>query len=339
MRVSVIITTYGDPCGLARAMRSVLGQGVCSLELIVVDDNGDGRPWRCETEAVVAAVGDGRVIYLKHERNKGGSAARNTGINAARGAYIAFLDNDDFYLPGKISRSLSWLEDHDNYDAVLDDVLITFGQQIGGLHELSGADLTFAGLLADEGLLGTGSNLFLRASAVGVVGPFNENLVRNQDYEYMLRFLLQFRAGASGCLGVVKTNAGTSNIPSYETMKQVKREIGTLFADDIGTLDERDLRRYRENELLTLYSLAVLGHEEREAVAEVLAAGPKVCAKAWAKRAKGKARAILPTAYEAIQRIRNAKRNAHIAERLKAECCMGMEELYTLLLPEEGALV
>ena len=106
--VSVIITTYRNEALLPRAIGSVLHQTYRNLELIVVDDNDPQSDSRRATEAVMA--GYPSVLYLRHPENRNGAAARNTGIRAAKGKYIAFLDNDDLYFSGHIAQCVEALE-------------------------------------------------------------------------------------------------------------------------------------------------------------------------------------------------------------------------------------
>lgn len=103
--VSVILPTYNRSRSLAMAARSVLDQSYRDLELIVVDDASTE-----DITAVVAALGDSRVRYLRHERNRGASGARNTGLGAAAGRFIAFQDSDDLWLPGKLERQVALIE-------------------------------------------------------------------------------------------------------------------------------------------------------------------------------------------------------------------------------------
>src|SRR5690606_27477811 len=89
--VSVIIPTYQRPKLLLRALHSVQRQTYQQLEILVVDDGSQD-----DTASVVRRLPDRRIRYLRHERNTGlPAAARNTGIRAADGACIAFLDDDD----------------------------------------------------------------------------------------------------------------------------------------------------------------------------------------------------------------------------------------------------
>ena len=97
MRYSVIIPTYNRGAILAEAIASVLAQDCPDLELIVVDDGSTD-----DTRAMLERRFP-QAIYL-HQTNRGPAAARNRGVAAARGDYIAFLDSDDLWLPGKIAR-------------------------------------------------------------------------------------------------------------------------------------------------------------------------------------------------------------------------------------------
>src|SRR3990167_9420175 len=88
--VSVVMPTFNLARLLERALRSALDQTYDNLEIIVVDDASSD-----DTPDVVKTVQDERVRYIRHETNRGGSAARNTGIRIATGEFIAFLDDDD----------------------------------------------------------------------------------------------------------------------------------------------------------------------------------------------------------------------------------------------------
>jgi len=100
-QVSVIIPTFERAPLVVRAIASALDQTMDELEVIVVDDGSTD-----ETAAVVGALNDRRIRYFRHLRNRGGGDARNTGIDVARGAYIAFLDSDDSWLPAKLAVQL-----------------------------------------------------------------------------------------------------------------------------------------------------------------------------------------------------------------------------------------
>ena len=103
LRVSAIIPTYNRAALVTEAVDSVLAQTYQNVEVIVVDDGStDG------TQERLAQYGDKiRVIY---QQNAGPSAARNLGIASATGSLIAFLDSDDLWLPTKLERQVTLLE-------------------------------------------------------------------------------------------------------------------------------------------------------------------------------------------------------------------------------------
>jgi len=103
--VSVIIPSYNRAHLLGRAIQSILNQTYQDFEIIVVDDGSKDN-----TEEVVRGFNDKRIRYIWHEVNKGGSAARNTGIKAARGEYIAFQDSDDEWLSQKLEKQMKVFE-------------------------------------------------------------------------------------------------------------------------------------------------------------------------------------------------------------------------------------
>jgi GT2 family glycosyltransferase/tRNA A-37 threonylcarbamoyl transferase component Bud32 len=103
--VSVIVPTFNRPGTLIEAVKSVLNQTYRNLEVIVVNDAG------ADVENLVTYLNqDGRVTYIKHGKNRGLAASRNTGIGAARGKYIAYLDDDDRFYPQHVETLVRFLE-------------------------------------------------------------------------------------------------------------------------------------------------------------------------------------------------------------------------------------
>lgn len=105
--VSVVIPTYKRPGMLGRAIDSILDQTYDNLEIIIVDDNNVDSEYRNKTEKFMEKyLSLSNLSYIKHNTNKGGAVARNTGIKKSKGKYIAFLDDDDEYYGGKIELQL-----------------------------------------------------------------------------------------------------------------------------------------------------------------------------------------------------------------------------------------
>ena len=128
--VSVVIPTYSRNTTLCKAIDSVIKQTYKNLEIIVVDDNPADSEWRHSTEELMEQYKkDSRVRYLKNKRNLGGSGARNEGIKVSNGEYIAFLDDDDEYLPAKIEKQLecALTSEMTRLALVFCDVKMTYG--------------------------------------------------------------------------------------------------------------------------------------------------------------------------------------------------------------------
>ncbi|MDD5589698.1 MAG: glycosyltransferase family 2 protein [Candidatus Portnoybacteria bacterium] len=104
-RVSIIIPTRDRPSLLKRAINSVLAQTFQDFEVIVVDD----CPVQ-NSDYVVRLFNDPRIKYIRHSQHSGGAVARNTGIKSAVGDFIAFLDDDDEWLPTKLQKQVKALD-------------------------------------------------------------------------------------------------------------------------------------------------------------------------------------------------------------------------------------
>lgn len=125
--VSVVIPAYNREATIGTAIRSVLWQTAAPLEVLVVDDGSVDS-----TVEQVSAINDPRVRLIK-QANSGVSAARNTGIAAAAGDWVAFQDSDDEWLPRKLELQLAAL------DAATDDPIAVYcGLMITGSHDGEG---------------------------------------------------------------------------------------------------------------------------------------------------------------------------------------------------------
>jgi len=187
--VSVIIPTYNRAYLVGRAIRSVLNQTFQDFEIIVVDDGSTDN-----TEEVVKSFNDPRIRYIRHEQNRGGSAARNTGIRAARGEYIAFLDSDDEWLPQKLERQVNAFKSLDETTGLVYTGL-RFVDHKGTLlweqrPNLSG--YIFHKLL-QRNVIGTASSVMLRRDCLLSTGLFDETLPSRQDLDLWIRIARQFK--------------------------------------------------------------------------------------------------------------------------------------------------
>ena len=117
--ISVIIPVYKVEAYLDKCVQSVIGQTYKDLEIILVDD---GSPDRCPQMCDEWALKDSRIRVL-HQRNRGLSAARNTGIRAAKGKWLYFLDSDDWIIPECITLMMDCVNRHPDVEMVQGGVL------------------------------------------------------------------------------------------------------------------------------------------------------------------------------------------------------------------------
>jgi teichuronic acid biosynthesis glycosyltransferase TuaG len=109
-KVSVITPAYNASRYLAEAVASVQSQTFSDWEMIIVDDCSTDNTYEL---ACSLAEKDKRIIIIKHENNSGVATARNTALEAATGDFIAFLDSDDLWMPDKLEKQLTFMENND----------------------------------------------------------------------------------------------------------------------------------------------------------------------------------------------------------------------------------
>jgi glycosyltransferase involved in cell wall biosynthesis len=186
--VSVVIPTCGRPRLVERAVRSVLQQSFRNLEVIVVIDGLD-HP----TVETLSRIADERLDVLELQRNVGGSEARNIGVRYARAKWIAFLDDDDEWLPGKIEVQHTAGEAMGGRDAIVAGRFIERTENservLPGRLPLPGeplSDYLFVrkGWNSGEGFLQTSTWLVTRSLLLKV--PFTAGLKRCQDLDWLL---------------------------------------------------------------------------------------------------------------------------------------------------------
>jgi len=185
--VSIIIPTYNRPELLRRALGTALGQTYGNLEVIVVDDCStvDARP-------VIEEFKDIRLRLIRHERNRGAPTARNTGISAAKGRYVAFLDDDDEWLPNKVEAQVDDLRRKGRYKVSF--CQRQFGREGRGVTDASPPGFDgdhLSEVLAGENISST-SCVLLEKECLEAVGGFRADLPCLQDWELWIRLAQRY---------------------------------------------------------------------------------------------------------------------------------------------------
>ena len=110
--ISCIITTYKrEPKILKRAIMSAQAQTCPDTEIIIVNDAPESVDLEVRIRRMILDLGDEKIHYVVHDRNQGACAARNTGAKLAKGEFLAFLDDDDEWLPKKLEEQMKFMAD------------------------------------------------------------------------------------------------------------------------------------------------------------------------------------------------------------------------------------
>ncbi len=185
--VSVVIPTFSRPTLVVRAVNSALQQTLSDLEVIVVIDGADK-----ETEAALESIKAPRLRVLPLPKRVGGSRARNEGVQAAQGEWIAFLDDDDEWLPEKLEKQLAVARASDSSDPIVACKVLarTAGGDSVWPRKLPSEPISEYLLARDswsqgEGLLQTSTLLTTRRLLMKV--GFVDGLKKHQDWDWLLR--------------------------------------------------------------------------------------------------------------------------------------------------------
>jgi glycosyltransferase involved in cell wall biosynthesis len=183
-RVTVVMPVFNGAALIDRALPTVLGQSFRDFELIVVDD--------CSTDDLAGALArypDPRIRLVRHEVNRGVGSGRNTGVREARGAYVAFVDCDDEWLPTKLERQLGCLEASPPDIAVSITGYYLMRDRLGRreARPLNDEPDWYMRLLAGCNV-SFGSCALVRRTLFDEIGPFDEAIRRLEDWDWLLRY-------------------------------------------------------------------------------------------------------------------------------------------------------
>lgn len=184
--VSCIIPSYKRCNTVIRAIDSVLGQTYKSVEVLIVDDNTPNDEYSIALqEALKKYDNEPRVRYIQQKLHKNGAVARNVGIQEANGEFVAFLDDDDEWLPEKIEKQMKLIDKNKELDAVT--CLWSMwekGQEFRKCPHYTADSLQFKVLLREVAVFT--STLLIRRKSVLRFGGFDETLLRHQDLQFLV---------------------------------------------------------------------------------------------------------------------------------------------------------
>ena len=258
-KVSVIIPTYGIPVFLNKAIESVFNQTLVDLEIIIVDDNDPDTEARFLTEKIVHkhSKSSKSINYLKHQKNKNGAAARNTGIAVAKGKYISFLDSDDEYAAQRMEKCYNIME-----KSTLKDAGVYTGCEFKRkgktyhIHKKVKEGNFILETLAGTFMFSTGSNIFVRKNVVEELNGFDESFLRHQDYEFLVRLFENYNLKAISEVLVTKNNENF-NLPVVQTMIQIKAQYLSKFDSVIKKMNLKNQNFIFESHYISIAEQAL----------------------------------------------------------------------------------
>ncbi len=239
-KITVIIPVYNRAATLARAIESVLIQNDPLFECIVIDDGSN------DNSASIARSYP-RIRLIQTE-NRGVSAARNTGIQASEGTYIAFLDSDDQWLPGKLDRDREYLQQENSCRIFQsNEIWVRNGIRVNSMtkHAKKTGDIFKESLFM---CMVSPSSLVAHHSIFEQYGYFDENLPVCEDYDLWLRI------GLYEPFGLIETPA----IIKYGGH------------EDQLSRSRWGMDRFRLYSLLKLYNGLMLQHSKTEQLKQVI---------------------------------------------------------------------
>lgn len=194
--VSVVIPVYNRETTIGRSVASVLNQSYTNLELIIVDDCSNDNSLK-----VVQEFQDKRIRVIPLERNSGANAARNKGIMAAKGQYIAFQDSDDEWVKDKLKIQLQDMMNRDLSACFCAHRLIDDkGESIvpEDYEDKKKYETELINVLAGCNVVST-QTLIVKKDIFDKIGYFDEEMPRLQDYEFAIRLAQKEKIGYIAC--------------------------------------------------------------------------------------------------------------------------------------------
>jgi glycosyltransferase involved in cell wall biosynthesis len=181
--VSVVIPTFNRAATIARSLTSVLTQDGVDLEVIVVDDGSTD-----DTLDLLNNIDDDRLRIVSTEGRCGAPTARNRGIAASIGTWVAFQDSDDEWRPGKLKKQLQAVADMPDAEACYCQLSQRYGGSERIIPAIDGMPRfgQILGSIVRDSFIST-QTLIARRQALDAIGGFDPSLPRLQDWDLVIR--------------------------------------------------------------------------------------------------------------------------------------------------------
>lgn len=234
--VSVVIPTHNRSELIKNAVNSVLNQTYKNIELIIVDDASTDK-----TEEIVKSLDQSKIKYIKNEEAKGGNYARNLGISSSKGKYVAFLDDDDEWMPEKVADQVALFEEDQSIGLVYTgaEIIYTSKNYKYIRQPKHRGDLSKEILMRNY--IGTTSSVMVKRSLLEEVGGFDNDMPALQDYDLWIRIAQVAQIGYINkplikYYNYTNINQITDNVHKIE---KAINKIDNKYKNLIATLDKK----------------------------------------------------------------------------------------------------
>lgn len=247
---SILIPTYNREKLIKRAIDSVLNQTFPYFELIIIDDASTDN-----TQNIVQSINDSRIVYIKHEVNKGQNPAYNTGLRIAQGKYISFLDSDDEWLQTKLEET---------YKKFISDNELGLVYHLGGMKD-NNSELVLQrhdyleGYIEKEVLtqsyLTSPTMETVKKSCFDVIGFLREDITTSKDDDMNFLFVKHFKVGfIDKILGIYYLNSGNRLGDNKEKVAYGWYQLYLNHEEDfIRAVGKKILVKHYKNNVLTRF--------------------------------------------------------------------------------------
>ncbi len=235
--VSCILTTYNRGSLIKRSLNSIIVQEYKNLEILVIDD--------CSSESyedLIKSYNDKRIKYIRHKSNKGLAQSRNTGMENSHGEYIAFLDDDDEWLPDKIIKQLEIFQNSEfrNLGMVMCGIRRINGLKIKNQKEVLRGNL-FDKMLIDQPLVGNGSCALIKREIYKKHGGFDLRYKRGIDGYFFSKISKYYEIDFCDKILVNYYEDSNKRITSLQNFDKVREalEANFLIFEEIKDIIEK----------------------------------------------------------------------------------------------------
>ena len=241
--VSVIIPTYKRADTLRRTITSIKNQTYTKIEILVVDDNEPGDEYSCAVKLLLRDLAFDNIVLITQDKHKNGATARNAGIKEARGEFIAFLDDDDLWMPEKIEKQINMFTKLDgSFGGVSTRKAYFRNGKLTHISEKWVPDNKQNYNVMAKRLNISTCTLFLKRSCLDECGYFNEELKRHQEIQLLSFFTSKYLIGFCDEILTIIDCSDVTNRPDAESLNRFKEEYFSAISGPMARYSKHKQR-------------------------------------------------------------------------------------------------